>query len=94
MMLPGPVRRQVGVVGGGGVGHGLGAPRVQVAEVVAQLLRLVRPHVVVIPEHVVVARTAGTLLVMEVLKWTTPTISCIPGSPCDSGGRSPPPLDG
>ena len=35
VMLPGSVRRQVGVVGGGGVGHGLGAPRVQVAEVIA-----------------------------------------------------------
>ena len=61
MVLPGPVRGQVRVVGGGGVGDGLGAPRVQVAEVVAQLLRLVCPHVAVIPEHVIVARTAGAL---------------------------------
>ena len=63
MMLPGPVRRQVGVVGGGGVGDGLGAPGVQVAEVVGQLLRLIRPHVTVIPQHVVVTRTTGALQV-------------------------------
>ena len=63
MVFPGPVRRQVGVVGGGGVGDGLGAPRVQVAEVVGQLLRLVRPHVAVIPQYVVVTRTTGALQV-------------------------------
>ena len=61
MVLPGPVRGQVRIVGGGGVGDGLCAPGIQVTEVVTQLLRLVRPHVAVIPEYVIVARAAGAL---------------------------------
>ena len=63
MVLPGPVRRQVGVVGGGGVGDRLGAPGVQVAEIVGQLLSLIRPHVAVIPQHVVVTGATGALQV-------------------------------
>ena len=40
VVLPGPVRHQVGVVGGGGVGDGSRAARVQVAEVVREHLKI------------------------------------------------------
>ena len=39
VVLPGPVRHQVGVVGGGGVGNSPRAPRVQVTEVVGEHLK-------------------------------------------------------
>ena len=42
VMLPRPLRHQVGVVGGGGVGDGPGAPAVQVAQVVGQHLGSVK----------------------------------------------------
>ena len=38
VMLPGPLGHQVGVVGGGGVGHDPGTTTVQVAQVVRQHL--------------------------------------------------------
>ena len=40
VVLPGPVRHQVGVVGGSGVGDGSRAARVQVAEVVREHLKI------------------------------------------------------
>ena len=52
---------QVGVVGGGGDGDAPGAPDVGVAQLVGQLLQLVSVKVVIIPEHVVVARPRGAL---------------------------------
>ena len=45
VMLPGPLGHQVGVVGGGGVGHGPGAATVEMAEVVGQGLQLVSRQV-------------------------------------------------
>ena len=51
MVLPGPLRHQVGVVGGGGVGHGPGAAAVEVAEVVGQHLQLVSGELAVVPQN-------------------------------------------
>ena len=51
----------MGVVGGGGDGDGPGAAHVGVAQLVGQLLQLVRVEVVIVPEHVVVARPRGAL---------------------------------
>ena len=51
MVLPGPLRHQVGVVGGGGVGHGPGAAAVEVAEVVGQHLQLVSGELTVVPQN-------------------------------------------
>ena len=50
-MLPGPLGHQVGVVGGGGVGHGPGTPAVEVTEVVGQHLQLVSREPAVVPEN-------------------------------------------
>ena len=76
VVLPRPVRRQVRVVGGRGVGHRPGAPEsstvqcsavhstvpgVEVAEVVGELLHRVRRHPAVVPQHLVVAGPAGAL---------------------------------
>ena len=77
VVLPRPVRRQVRVVGGRGVGHRPGAPGeqystvqytvhstvpgVEVAEVVGELLHRVRRHPAVVPQHLVVAGPAGAL---------------------------------
>ena len=51
----------MGVVGGGGDGDGPGAAHVGVAQLVGQLLQLVRVEVVIVPEHVVVAGPRGAL---------------------------------
>ena len=51
----------MGVVGGGGDGDGPGAADIGVAELVGQLLQLVRVEVVIVPEHVVVAGPRGAL---------------------------------
>ena len=51
----------MGVVGGGGDGDGPGAADVGVAQLVGQLLQLVRVEVVIVPEHVVVAGPRGAL---------------------------------
>ena len=51
----------MGVVGGGGDGDAPGAPDVGVAQLVGQLLQLIRVKVVIIPEHVVVTRPRGAL---------------------------------
>ena len=50
-MLPGPLGHQVGVVGGGGVGHGSGTPAVEVTEVVGQHLQLVSREPTVVPQN-------------------------------------------
>ena len=51
--LPGPLGHQVGVVGGGGVGDGPGAPTVEVAEVVGQHLQLVSGELAVVPQNLI-----------------------------------------
>ena len=61
MVLPGPVSGQVGVVGGGRVGDRLGAPGVEVTQVVGQLLQFISGEVAVIPEHLVVTGSTGAL---------------------------------
>jgi len=61
VMLPRPVRHQVGVVGGGGVGHGAGAAGVEVTQVVGENLQLVSGELTVVPQHLVVAGSAGAL---------------------------------
>ena len=60
-MVPGPEGHQVGVVGRGGDRDAASAPDIGVAQLVRQLLQLVRVEVIVVPEHVVVARSAGAL---------------------------------
>ena len=60
-VVPGPDGHQVGVVGGGWDGDTPGAPGVGVAQLVSQLLELIRVKVVIIPENVVVARSRGAL---------------------------------
>lgn len=52
---------QVRVVGGRGDGHGARAAHVRVAQLVRQALQLVRPEVVVVPQHVVVRRPRRAL---------------------------------
>lgn len=52
---------EVRVVGGRGDGHGARAAHVRVAQLVREALQLVRPEVVVVPQHVVVRRTRGAL---------------------------------
>ena len=54
VMLPGPLGHQVGVVGGGGVGDGPGAPTVEVAEVVRQHLQLVSGELAVVPQNLII----------------------------------------
>ena len=54
VMLPGPLGHQVGVVGGGGVGDGPGAPTVEVAEVVGQHLQLVSGELAVVPQNLMI----------------------------------------
>ena len=51
VVLPGPLGHQVGVVGGGGVGHGPGAAAVEVTEVVGQHLQLVSSELAVVPQN-------------------------------------------
>ena len=46
-MVPGPEGHQVGVVGGGGDGDRPGAPHIGVAQLIGQLLQLIRLK----PEH-------------------------------------------
>ena len=76
-MLPGSISHQVSVVRGGRVGHGPnkkvvaetsknvttvpGASTVEMTEIVSQHLQLVSSELVVVPEHLVVARPAGPL---------------------------------
>ena len=54
MVFPGSLRHQVGVVGGGGVGHGSGAAAVEVAEVVGQHLQLVSSELAVVPQNLMI----------------------------------------
>ena len=61
VVLPRPVRHEVGVVGGGGVGHSPGAATVEVAEVVGEDLQLIGREVAVVPEYLVVARSTRPL---------------------------------
>ena len=60
-VVAGAEGHQVGVVGRGGDGDAASAPDIGVAQLVRQLLQLVRVEVIVVPEHVVVARSAGAL---------------------------------
>ena len=60
-MLPRPVRHQVSVVGGGGVGHCSGASGVEVTQVVGEDLQLVSGELTVVPQHLVVTGSAGAL---------------------------------
>ena len=60
MVLPGPLRHQVGVVGGGGVGHGPGAAAVEVAEVVGQHLQLVSGELAVVPQNLTTSTMVNT----------------------------------
>lgn len=60
-VVPGAEGHEVRVVGRRGDGHGPSAPHVRVAQLVSQALQLVRPEVVVVPEHVVVRRSWGSL---------------------------------
>ena len=60
-VVPGPDGHQVGVVCGGGDGHGPGAPGVGVAQLVGQVLQLVRTQVVVVPQTSVVGGTRCSL---------------------------------
>ena len=60
-VVPGPDGHQVGVVCGGGDGHGPGAPGVGVAQLVGQVLQLVRTQVVVVPQTSVVGGTRRSL---------------------------------
>ena len=59
--LPRSEGDQVRVVGGGGDGHWARAPDVGVTQLVSKLLQLVSVKVVIIPEHVVVARARCAL---------------------------------
>ena len=52
---------QVGIVGGGWVGHAAGTADVGVAQLVRQALQLVSCELVVVPQHVVVGGAAGAL---------------------------------
>ena len=61
LCLPRSEGHQVRVVGGGGDGDTPGAAHVGVAQLVSQLLELIRVKVVIIPENVVVARSRGAL---------------------------------
>jgi len=56
-----PVRGKMGVVGWGWVGHGPGAPGVEVAKVIGKGFQLISCHVRVVPQHLIVARSAGSL---------------------------------
>ena len=60
-VVAGPEGHEVGVVGGGGDGDGPCAAHVGVAQLVGQLLQLVRAQAVVVPEAAVVARAGGAL---------------------------------
>merc|ERR1719206_559681 len=60
-MLPRPVRHQVRVVGGGGVGHGPGTPTVEVTQVIRQYFQLISREVTIIPQDLVVTRPACSL---------------------------------
>ena len=57
----GVMKRNTHVVGRGGDGDRSGAPHVGVAQLVGQLLQLVRLEPVVIPENVVVSWSGGSL---------------------------------
>lgn len=56
-----PESHQMGVVGWCWDGHGAGAAHVRMAELVGKDLQFIRREVVVIPEHVVVRRSASSL---------------------------------
>ena len=55
------MKRNTHVVGRGGDGDRSGAPHVGVAQLVGQLLQLVRLEPVVIPENVIVSGSGGSL---------------------------------
>lgn len=59
---------QVRVVGGRGDGHRARAAHVRVAQLVRQALQLVRPEVVVVPQHVVVRRPRRALYTLMTAK--------------------------
>ena len=64
-MIPRAKRHQVRIVCWGGDGHTARAPRERVAQLVGQLVQLVSGEVVVVIEHVIVRRSAGSLGVGE-----------------------------
>lgn len=53
---------QVRVVGGGRDGDGARAANVGVAQLVGEQLKLIGREAVVVPQHVIMGRTAGALL--------------------------------
>lgn len=61
MVVPSPECREVGIVRGSRVGDRPLAPGVQVTEIEAQLLKLVRAQVVVVEEKVVPGRSGCPL---------------------------------
>ena len=60
-MVPGPEGHQVGVVSRRRDGHGPRAPHISMAQLVRQLLQLIRIKAVVVPEDVIVGRPRRTL---------------------------------
>ena len=69
-MLPGPLGHQVGVVGGGGVGHGPGTPAVEVTEVVGQHLQLVSGELAVVPQNLPTTTTMVNINMNKLTKLT------------------------
>lgn len=60
-MVPGSERHQVSIVRWCRDRHGPGTAHVGVAELVGQQLQFIRSEAVVIPQNVIVRRTAGSL---------------------------------
>lgn len=60
-MVPGSEGHQVCIVGRGRDGHGARAANVGVAQLVREDLQLVRREAIVVPQHVVVRRSACSL---------------------------------
>lgn len=60
-VIAGAKSHQMGIVGRRRNGNGAGAAHVSVAQLIRKHLKLVGGEVIVVPEHVVVRRPAGTL---------------------------------
>ena len=80
------MERNTHVVGRGRDGDRSGAPHVGVAQLVGQLLQLVRLEPVVIPENVVVSWSGGSLdslvraeIEVELCRMSDPHVHCGPG---------------
>ena len=73
--LPGSESYKMSIVGRSGNTNRPGAPHVRVAQLVGQLLQLVSLEVVVIPQHVVVAGTRGSLDTCKIIGFKKSTAS-------------------